>query len=278
MRRCAIPQIDEMLEEDRLISISKFSKLTGISRSTLIYYDEIGLFTPAARGKNNYRYYSQQQIITVNLINVMRDLDVPVKVIRELVRNRTPQNISVLLKEQERDLKKKIRWLRDTRKFIHTLQKMLNSGLSADEASISVREMNALPIINGPKNDFGEGMSFYNGFLSFCAQAKESGFNLNYPIGGYFDDMDTFLAEPSRPTRFFFVNPDGDEERVAGRYLIGYTRGYYGKTNDLPTRIDDYAREHGLTLVGPVYNIYLFDEISVSDPERYLLQVTVRIA
>ncbi|MDR2157412.1 MAG: MerR family transcriptional regulator [Clostridiales Family XIII bacterium] len=260
-----------------MLSISKFSQLTGICRSTLIYYDEIGLFAPASRGTNNYRYYSHQQIITVNLINVMRDLDVPVKVIRELVRKRTPQSISVLLAEQERELKKKIHWLRDTQNIILTLHTLLESGMAADESRISVCETDKLRIILGPENDFGDGSSFYNGFLIFCAQAKAQGVNLNYPIGGYFDDINVFLGEPSRPTRFFFINPEGSEQKPAGRYLTGYTRGYYGQTNDLPERMKAYARRHKLVMEGPVYNIYLFDEISISDPNRYLLQVTVRV-
>jgi DNA-binding transcriptional MerR regulator len=269
---------EETIRDDQLLSISKFSELTGICRSTLIYYDEIGLFKPISRGENNYRYYSHRQIITVNLINVLRDLDIPVKVIKALAYDRTPEKIHKLLTEQEKQLKVKVRWLRDAQKIIRTLRKLLDFGMDADEAVITVRKMEKLPLILGPENDFGESASFYNGFLRFCGKAKTKGFNLSYPIGGYFADMDSFLNEPSRPNRFFFVNPDGKEARGPGLYLTGYTRGYYGQTNDLPQRMDAYIRKHDLTPEGPVYNIYLFDEISVTDPNQYLLQATVRVS
>jgi DNA-binding transcriptional MerR regulator len=270
--------VNETIRDDQLLSISKFSELTGICRSTLIYYDEIDLFKPMSRGENNYRYYSHRQIITVNLINVMRDLDIPVKVIKALAYDRTPEKIHGLLAEQEKQLKDKVHWLKDAQKIIRTLRKLLNLGMDAEEDIISIHEMDALPLILGPENDFGESASFYNGFLRFCGQAKTKGFNLSYPIGGYFADMDAFFNEPSRPNRFFFVNPDGKEARDAGLYLTGYTRGYYGQTNDLPQRLDDYIREHSLIPQGPVYNIYLFDEISVTDPNQYLLQATVRVS
>jgi DNA-binding transcriptional MerR regulator len=265
------------MKENQLLSISKFSSFTGINRSTLIYYDDIGLFSPMSRGENNYRYYSPKQIITVNFINVLRDMGVPVKEIRELVRNRTPDNIGDLMIRQDQEIKKKIRWLRESQKIIRTLRRLLNIGIVADEDAITVCEMEELPIIIGQENDFGDGHAFYEGFIAFCRWAKARKLNLNYPIGGYFDDMQVFLKLPSRPNRFFFVNPDGDEHRPAGRYLTGYTRGYYGQTNDLPERMDAYARAHSLTTEGPVYNIYLLDEISVSDPDYYLLQVTVRV-
>jgi hypothetical protein len=39
-----------------------------------------------------------------------------------------------------------------------------------------------------------------------------------------------------------------------------------------------FAKKKGLTFAGPVYNTYLFDEISIADPERYLLQVSASVS
>jgi hypothetical protein len=89
--------------------------------------------------------------------------------------------------------------------------------------------------------------------------------------------MEAFLHEPSRPARFFSFDPKGHDQKAEGLYLIGYTRGYYGQTNDLPERMNTYAKKNGLIFSGAVYNIYLFDEISISDPEQYLLQVSAPV-
>ena len=62
-----------------------------------------------------------------------------------------------------------------------------------------------------------------------------------------------------------------------GLYLIGYTRGYYGETNDLPNRMTAFAKKNGLIFNGPVYNIYLYDEMSVADANQYLLQVSASV-
>jgi len=59
--------------------------------------------------------------------------------------------------------------------------------------------------------------------------------------------------------------------------MKAYTRGNYGQTNDLPARMAAAAKEQDVEFVVPVYNIYLNDEISESDPNRYLLQVTASV-
>ena len=52
-----------------LLSARKFSQMTGVSRSTLVYYDKEGILKPAMRDKfTNYRYYDPQQVITLSFI------------------------------------------------------------------------------------------------------------------------------------------------------------------------------------------------------------------
>ncbi|GHV43894.1 hypothetical protein FACS189490_14130 [Clostridia bacterium] len=90
--------------------------------------------------------------------------------------------------------------------------------------------------------------------------------------------MEAFLSDTSRPTRFFSRDPIGNEAISEGLYLTGYTRGYFGQTNGLPQRMADYAEKNGLTFIGPVYNTYLLDELSVKDHKQYLLQVSVSVS
>lgn len=54
--------------------ISEVSKLLKISASKLRYYDKIGLISPEIRKDNNYRGYSQQQIIEIKRVLLMRRL------------------------------------------------------------------------------------------------------------------------------------------------------------------------------------------------------------
>jgi len=52
-----------------LLSIKEFAEASGLEQSTLRYWDDIGLFSPAHRNPDtSYRYYSPEQIILVNFM------------------------------------------------------------------------------------------------------------------------------------------------------------------------------------------------------------------
>ena len=106
--------------------------------------------------------------------------------------------------------------------------------------------------------------------MRFCKRADEFRINLNYPIGGMYDNMDAFLAAPAQPTRFFSLDPTGNIQLEAGDYLVGYARGYYGELDDLAKRMADYAEASDLKVPDPVYVLYLHDEICTQDPADYL--------
>lgn len=58
-----------------LLKIGDFSKRTGVSIRTLRYYDEIDLFKPSEIDLfTNYRYYGEEQIEDLNLINELKDI------------------------------------------------------------------------------------------------------------------------------------------------------------------------------------------------------------
>jgi effector-binding domain-containing protein len=59
--------------------------------------------------------------------------------------------------------------------------------------------------------------------------------------------------------------------------MFAYTRGYYGEPNDIAERMWDYAQKNYLEFSGPVYNLFLLDEISITDRSQYLLQASVRV-
>ena len=150
-------------------------------------------------------------------------------------------------------------------------------GISATEAEIYVTEMPDKQILLGNINDFDGSIGYYNALARFCSEPHKPKLNLSYPVGSYYENMDVFLNKPSQPTRFFSLDPKGHECRDAGFYLVGSTRGGYAQTNDLPNRMVEFAKEKGLVFNGPVYTIYLLDEMSIIDPKRYLLQVSASI-
>jgi len=261
-----------------LLSIKEFSEMSGLEQSTLRYWDDIGLFKPARRNMDNgYRYYSAEQIILVNFIKVLSSLNVPLKVIAQVSENRSPEAILKLMEQQETMLDRQLNRLHASYSTIHTLRDVIKQGIDVpDVGRISVQPLVSMSIALGPYNEAWEGLNFYQGFIRYCQYAKENRVNLNNPIGGYYDSLEHFLSAPSVPSRFFSVDPRGNDERAAGNYLVGYARGYYGQLGDAAQRLDEFAAEEDLDVSGPVYVLYLLDEISMKDTSDYLAQVCVK--
>jgi len=263
-------------ETKDLLSIYEFSKITGVESSKLRYWDEIGIFSPIKRHpENNYRYYSIEQILALNFITTLSELEIPLKLIAELRKHRNPEDLLKVLEQKERQLDLDLREIRQRSSIIHARQELIRYGLRVDESQVSVMIREEKSLILWPRNEYNEGDTFIAPLAAFINRASEQYVNLSFPVGGYWDNMESFIKAPSRPDHFFSIDPIGTHKRPAGNYLIGFARGYYGEMGDLPARMDSYAKEHSLTIAGPVYVMYLHEEISTQDRSQYLSQACV---
>lgn len=75
-------------------TISEFGKHHGISRRTLLHYDEIGLLSPYKKDENGYRYYSSHQHTELATILTLKELGVSLDHIQQIIATRNPQLLS----------------------------------------------------------------------------------------------------------------------------------------------------------------------------------------
>lgn len=66
-------------------TVGKLSKMFGISRTALLYYDQIGLLCPSSRNTANYRLYSQADADRLGQIMILKHAGVPISEIRNLI-------------------------------------------------------------------------------------------------------------------------------------------------------------------------------------------------
>lgn len=90
-------------------SVTELAKQTGISVRTLHHYDAIGLLKPTRVTEAGYRYYDENALERLYLILLFRELEFPLKDIREILdapdydRNRIlEQQIALLEKKRDR--------------------------------------------------------------------------------------------------------------------------------------------------------------------------------
>ena len=123
---------------DDLIAISEMAKLNGISRQTLIYYDDIDLFKHIKVDDKGYRYYSRRQIPFLREICFLKSVGVGLKDVIEHFKDRSAAKEMELLKEQRTRILQEIARLNKLRDSISQRIKLYEQSVEA--TNVNIRE------------------------------------------------------------------------------------------------------------------------------------------
>lgn len=100
--------------------ISEVSRLAGVSRRTLQYYDDEGLIT-VKRSKDNYRLYDDAALERVWQILIYREMEIELKNIRYLL-EMSEEERNLYLQQLIEKTEYEISHLKDQVRFIHYIQ------------------------------------------------------------------------------------------------------------------------------------------------------------
>ena len=111
-------------------AIGEIASLAGVSVRTLHYYDQIGLLQPTERRSNDYRAYCHADLLRLQQILFFRELDFPLKEIRQILDNSTVDQIT-LLKQHYSNLELRINRLRTLQGTIEkTVQNLMKEDIT----------------------------------------------------------------------------------------------------------------------------------------------------
>jgi len=103
-------------------TVGRLARKFGLSRSTLLYYDSIGLLRPSARSKGAYRQYSEKDATRLDQICTYRRAGLPLKEIL-LILDSSEHTLAQTLEKRLDELNDEIQRLRDQQRFILGLLK-----------------------------------------------------------------------------------------------------------------------------------------------------------
>ena len=105
-----------------MLTVSKLARLCGLSRTTVLYYESIGLLKPVRRGAGRYRAYSETDISRLRQICAWRHaglkLDDIQTIISPALAARSGSDVSAVLKRRLMELEAEIEAKRNQQKSI----------------------------------------------------------------------------------------------------------------------------------------------------------------
>lgn len=97
----------------------EFAKLFQIDKQTLIYYDNQGIFSPAHKSENGYRYYSTEQILPFAELVSLRNLHVGGSQMAEFNATPTREKLLEILCDKAMEYEETMASLQETLNNLH---------------------------------------------------------------------------------------------------------------------------------------------------------------
>ena len=270
-----------MEKKDKLLPIGQFAALHGVNKKTLMWYDEVGLFRPAAvNSQNGYRYYSYQQSQTLETILLLREMGVSVKEIKAFMQERSAASMEKLLGEKMEELAREISHKKAVRETLAKHRRNMQTLLSMDLEEISIVEKKGRRLVTV---ELSADTSFEKAVEMITDETKK--YQLSYLhdasygsmiaveslYAGNFEDYPSLFIEIPFPIR-----RSGLHVQPAGTYLRAFYRGPWEDMDIRYREILSYAEKQGMTFYGFSYEVVLNENV-VEREEDAIVQIEIPV-
>lgn len=270
------------MKRQNYFTTGEFARLCGVSKHTLFHYDEMGIFSPAARDEQTgYRYYTVAQLDVFGVIATLKELDMPLCAIREYLQRRSPGALVELLEGEQRQLTQKIRALERMRALIRQKTELTRGAMDIDPSVLSLRQTGEAFLAVTPLQPPWDERSLAHAVACHLQFCEAHNLYSPYAIGAMID-LASIMAERYERYSHYYTRltqkPAGVPIciRPAGTYLVGYHRGGYDTAWQSYQRILKYAQAHALPLGECFYEDVLLDELSAESGD-YLMEIAVQV-
>lgn len=100
-----------------MFTVGEMAKRFQLARSTLLYYERIGLLIPSGRSSANYRLYNDADVEKMTKVSVFKNAGLSIKAILDLI-EASATDATTLLENKLVDLNQKMSQIRQQQQFI----------------------------------------------------------------------------------------------------------------------------------------------------------------
>ena len=256
------------------LSIGEMAKINHITVTTLRLYDELDLLKPVyVNPETNYRYYDIKQNARLDLIQYMKELQMNLKEIKELLDKEDINLIEAILIKKKQQLSIQINDLQRTKdaisRTIYSLERYRKSPPSGT-ITLEYIDRRRIYVMHTNINFYEHDLNVYEYLLT---QLKNDLIAHHYPQiyycnAGTFLNKERFLKQEFISDRIFvFVDDHFPEKEIQvienGMYACIYLDDFHQEIN-YAKRLLDYCKMNHLTICGD-YICEVLSELSIFD-------------
>jgi effector-binding domain-containing protein len=267
---------DERNRMDDLLPIGRFSRMSRLSVKALRFYDEQGLLSPAwVDPASGYRYYRRGQANRAEAIRILRQVDMPLEEIREVLTHDDPDMTTKRLTLHRQRLEERLADQERMLRFLETLMER-EGGIMPYQVTTKQVANHRIASLKTHTDATNVGEAIGNGFATVFGSLVAEGV---HPSGPPFLIMHDVIDEETAGTIEVCIPvPDGTtgggagvewREVPAGTVATTTHQGAYDELAPAYHTVTGWIEDHGFRVVGPPREIYLNDPESV--PRRELL-------
>lgn len=261
--------------------IGEISKIYGIGRDSLMYYEDIGILKPF-RDKNGYRMYKLSDIWRLNLIKELRSLNFPMKKIKEYLDDRNIESTKEILNKEIILIDEKIEELLSYKQNIMKRLDTINDELR----NLKLYEIDLVYINKRKALELNANITKDEEF-DFLIQKLQKDYENRVTILGNNNIGSSFCLDKIKQgiynefkSVFCFLE---DEEEIyniifnEGYYLTLTYKGKYKNNKHYINKMFKYIEEKGYKIISDPIEIYKIDIHETEDINEFVTEIQIPV-
>ena len=261
--------------------IGEISKIYGIGRDSLMYYEDIGILKPF-RDKNGYRMYKLSDIWRLNLIKELRSLNFPMKKIKEYLDDRNIESTKEILNKEIILIDEKIEELLSYKQNIMKRLDTINDELR----NLKLYEIDLVYINKRKAMELNANITKDEEF-DFLIQKLQKDYENRFTILGNNNIGSSFCLDKIKQgiynefkSVFCFLE---DEEEIyniifnEGYYLTLTYKGKYKNNKHHINKMFKYIEEKGYKIISDPIEIYKIDIHETEDINEFITEIQIPV-
>lgn len=261
--------------------IGEISKIYGIGRDSLMYYEDIGILKPF-RDKNGYRMYKLSDIWRLNLIKELRSLNFPMKKIKEYLDDRNIESTKEILNKEIILIDEKIEELLSYKQNIMKRLDTINDELR----NLKLYEIDLVYINKRKSRELNANITKDEEF-DFLIQKLQKDYENRFTILGNNNIGSSFCLDKIKQgiynefkSVFCFLE---DEEEIyniifnEGYYLTLTYKGKYKNNKHYINKMFKYIEEKGYKVISDPIEIYKIDIHETGDINEFITEIQIPV-